>query len=181
MPSLREAVAARLGVDLGDGAARADVDAVEAECRRLLEGGPPAAGSSGEAAVLDVGRRRSSEPALDRTPDEIGAVLAALDGRWVPPGPSGAPTRGMAHVLPTGRNFYSVDPKALPSRLAWEVGQGLADRLLAAPPRRGEAATRPRSGWWCGAPRRCAPAATTWPRRWPCWVCGRSGRPSPAG
>jgi cobaltochelatase CobN len=69
-------------------------------------------------------------PALDRTPDEIGAVLAALDGRWVPPGPSGAPTRGMAHVLPTGRNFYSVDPKALPTRLAWEVGTGLADRLL---------------------------------------------------
>jgi cobaltochelatase CobN len=70
-------------------------------------------------------------PALDRTPDEITAVLGALDGRWVAPGPSGAPTRGMAHVLPTGRNFYSVDPKALPSRLAWDVGRGLADQLVA--------------------------------------------------
>jgi cobaltochelatase CobN len=70
-------------------------------------------------------------PALERTPDEISAVLAALDGRWVPPGPSGAPTRGMAHVLPTGRNFYSVDPKALPSRLAWDVGCRLADELVA--------------------------------------------------
>ena len=46
--------------------------------------------------------------------------LAALDGRYVPAGPSGAPTRGAAHVLPTGRNFYSVDPKALP--LAAVVG-----------------------------------------------------------
>ncbi|HEV7888811.1 MAG TPA: cobaltochelatase subunit CobN, partial [Acidimicrobiales bacterium] len=53
-----------------------------------------------------------------------------LDGRHVPSGPSGAPTRGMAHVLPTGRNFYSVDPKALPSRLAWEVGQKLAQQVL---------------------------------------------------
>ncbi len=58
-------------------------------------------------------------------------MLAALDGRYIPAGPSGAPTRGMAHVLPTGRNFYSVDPKALPSPLAWEVGCRLADSLLA--------------------------------------------------
>ena len=36
----------------------------------------------------------------------------------------------MAHVLPTGRNFYSIDPKAIPSPLAWEVGRALADRLL---------------------------------------------------
>jgi cobaltochelatase CobN len=133
LPSLRQVVAGRLGVSLGEGADRAGVDAVEAECRRLVElgpGGGAGAGSDREAEVLrwvaDV-----LEPALDRTPDEIGAVLDALDGRWVPPGPSGAPTRGMAHVLPTGRNFYSVDPKALPSRLAWEVGQALADRLLA--------------------------------------------------
>ncbi|HMC39517.1 MAG TPA: cobaltochelatase subunit CobN, partial [Acidimicrobiales bacterium] len=128
VPSLREVVAARLRAPLGEGAARADVDRVEAECRRLLEGTAEAA-SLEEAAVLDwvhsvVG------PALDRTTDEIGSVLSALEGRWIPPGPSGAPTRGMAHVLPTGRNFYSVDPKALPSQLAWEVGQALADRLI---------------------------------------------------
>jgi cobaltochelatase CobN len=48
----------------------------------------------------------------------------------VPAGPSGSPTRGLVNVLPTGRNFYSVDPKALPSRLSWEVGKGLADGLL---------------------------------------------------
>src|SRR5207245_5483237 len=47
-------------------------------------------------------------PALRRTPDEIDAVLRTLDGRFIPPGPSGAPTRGMAHVLPTGRDPKSV-------------------------------------------------------------------------
>jgi cobaltochelatase CobN len=114
---------------VGEGAGRAGVDRVEAECRALVTGAA-AAGSEAEAEVLRW-MRSGLEPALDATGDEIGAVLAALDGRWVPPGPSGAPTRGMAHVLPTGRNFYSVDPKALPSQLAWEVGQGLAERLLA--------------------------------------------------
>ncbi len=69
-------------------------------------------------------------PALRRTSDEIDNLLAALDGRYVPAGPSGAPTRGMAHVLPTGRNFYAVDPRALPSSAAWQVGQELAREVL---------------------------------------------------
>ncbi|MEF3275655.1 MAG: cobaltochelatase subunit CobN [Chloroflexus sp.] len=62
--------------------------------------------------------------------DEIAHLLAALSGQFVPPGPSGAPTRGMAHVLPTGRNFYSLDPRSVPSVAAWETGQGLARDLL---------------------------------------------------
>lgn len=65
-----------------------------------------------------------------RTPDEITNVLRALQGRHVPSGPSGSPTRGRMDVLPTGRNFYSVDPRALPSELSWEVGQRLAQALL---------------------------------------------------
>ena len=69
-------------------------------------------------------------PALLATPAEVGSSLAALDGRYVEAGPSGAPTRGAAHVLPTGRNFYSVDPKALPSPLSWEVGQALAAAVV---------------------------------------------------
>jgi cobaltochelatase CobN len=127
-PSLRDAVARRIGVILGEGASRAGVDAVDAGCRQLLAGFEPP-GSEDESRVL-AWVHAHLEPALDATGNEVAAVLAALDGRWVPPGPSGAPTRGMAHVLPTGRNFYSVDPKALPSRLAWEVGRGLADRLV---------------------------------------------------
>ena len=69
-------------------------------------------------------------PALMRTPDEIGNLLRGLEGRYVPPGPSGAPTRGMANILPTGRNFYSVDPKTIPSPAAWETGKQLAQSLL---------------------------------------------------
>jgi cobaltochelatase CobN len=70
-------------------------------------------------------------PRLARTGDEIAHVLRALRGGYVPAGPSGSPTRGLVNVLPTGRNFYSVDPKAIPSRLAWDVGTALADSLLA--------------------------------------------------
>ncbi len=70
-------------------------------------------------------------PRLAGTPAEITNVLRALDGRFVEPGPSGSPTRGLVSVLPTGRNFYSVDPKAIPSRNAFEVGAALADSLLA--------------------------------------------------
>jgi cobaltochelatase CobN len=69
-------------------------------------------------------------PRLMRTPEEMGNLLSGLGGGYVPAGPSGSPTRGLVNVLPTGRNFYSVDPKALPSALSWEVGQGLADDLL---------------------------------------------------
>src|SRR5215208_444995 len=69
-------------------------------------------------------------PRLMRTPEEMGNLLSGLEGGYVPAGPSGSPTRGLVNVLPTGRNFYSVDPKALPSALSGEVGQGLADDLL---------------------------------------------------
>jgi cobaltochelatase CobN len=62
--------------------------------------------------------------------DELEHVLDALDGKYVPAGPSGAPTRGMAHVLPTGRNFYAIDPRSMPSQSAWRVGQQLAAQLV---------------------------------------------------
>jgi cobaltochelatase CobN len=69
-------------------------------------------------------------PRIRRTGDELDHIVAALHGRHVPAGPSGAPTRGRLDVLPTGRNFYSVDPRSLPSELSWEVGCKLADALL---------------------------------------------------
>jgi cobaltochelatase CobN len=69
-------------------------------------------------------------PRLRRCRDEIDHVLAALDGRFVPPGPSGAPTRGTADVLPTGRNFYSLDVRAVPTPTAWHVGCATATALL---------------------------------------------------
>ncbi len=69
-------------------------------------------------------------PRIRQAGDELSAVVDALNGRHVPAGPSGSPTRGRLDVLPTGRNFYSVDPRALPSELAWDVGSRLADALL---------------------------------------------------
>jgi cobaltochelatase CobN len=123
VPSLR----AGLGAD----ADRASVDAVEAKNRATLAGLQVCDWSyDGDDPTL-AWVCQWLIPALRRTPDEIDAVLRALDGRHVGSGPSGAPTRGMAHVLPTGRNFYSVDPKALPSPLAWAVGRNLADELVA--------------------------------------------------
>ncbi len=91
----------------------------------------------GTLGVADEGVARSLRfaagevvPRLMRTPDEMGNLLSGLEGGYVPAGPSGSPTRGLVNVLPTGRNFYSVDPKALPSQLSWEVGKSLADDLL---------------------------------------------------
>ncbi|WP_024804845.1 cobaltochelatase subunit CobN [Nocardia sp. BMG51109] len=69
-------------------------------------------------------------PRLRQTGVEIDRILHALDGGFIPAGPSGSPLRGLINVLPTGRNFYSVDPKAVPSRLAWETGQAMAESLL---------------------------------------------------
>ncbi|KQV81789.1 cobaltochelatase subunit CobN [Rhizobium sp. Root1220] len=61
---------------------------------------------------------------------EIGGLLRGLDGRFVPPGPSGAPTRGRPDVLPTGRNFYSVDSRAVPTPAAYELGKKSAELLV---------------------------------------------------
>ena len=70
-------------------------------------------------------------PRLLLASEEQDACLNGLEGRFVPPGPSGAPSRGQAEILPTGRNFYSVDPGKLPTPAAWQVGWRLAEALLA--------------------------------------------------
>lgn len=62
--------------------------------------------------------------------NEISSIMNALEGGFVEPGPSGAPTRGQADILPTGRNFYSVDPEKIPSPAAWKIGVSLGDALL---------------------------------------------------
>ncbi|MEM7547250.1 MAG: cobaltochelatase subunit CobN [Pseudomonadota bacterium] len=63
-------------------------------------------------------------------PAEMQALLTGLDGRFVPPGPSGAPTRGRLDVLPTGRNFFSVDSRAVPTPTAWALGWKSASLLV---------------------------------------------------
>jgi cobaltochelatase CobN len=61
---------------------------------------------------------------------EKAALLAGLDGRFIVPGPSGAPTRGRPEVLPTGRNFYSVDTRSVPTATAWELGRRSAQLVV---------------------------------------------------
>jgi cobaltochelatase CobN len=140
LPGLREALG------LAEGATRTDTDAVESVASALV-GGMESRGWAPDAVpavvqevlggpspqVAAVLRFAVDEvvPRLERTTDELDAVLHALSGGYVPAGPSGSPLRGLVNVLPTGRNFYSVDPRAIPSRLAWETGQAMADSLVA--------------------------------------------------
>ena len=135
VPGLRQALG--LAEDGTDD--RASVDAAEDEARKLVaalqESGwdPDHAGRlTDNPDVAKVLRFAATEvvPRLAGTSGEIEQVLRALDGRFIAAGPSGSPLRGLVNVLPTGRNFYSVDPKAVPSRLAWETGVAMADSLL---------------------------------------------------
>ncbi|MER0481116.1 cobaltochelatase subunit CobN [Streptomyces sp. Edi2] len=136
LPGLREALgldesaATRTTADAAEETARGLVQAMEdadwdpAAVPGVAEGHPSAV-----ADILDFAARQVV-PRLAATTDEIDHAVHALNGGFVPAGPSGSPLRGLVNVLPTGRNFYSVDPKAVPSRLAWETGQALADSLL---------------------------------------------------
>ncbi|HWU01461.1 MAG TPA: cobaltochelatase subunit CobN [Novosphingobium sp.] len=63
-------------------------------------------------------------------PAERAGLLAALAGQRVPPGPAGSPFRGRSDVLPTGRNLYTIDPRAVPSRSAYAQGVALAEELI---------------------------------------------------
>jgi cobaltochelatase CobN len=145
LPGLREALGYaersddREGADAVEGRARALVEAMEADqwnpasvrdvLTSVLGADPHGADTD---AVADVLTFAATEvvPRLAATSDEITRTLHALGGGFVPAGPSGSPLRGLVNVLPTGRNFYSVDPRAVPSRLAWETGQAMADSLL---------------------------------------------------
>ncbi|WP_431957225.1 cobaltochelatase subunit CobN [Nocardia lijiangensis] len=156
VPGLREA----LGLNESGDEARERVDVIEGRARELLGAlqaadwsvdaidglvaqfadtlVPSGAAAIGGAepgtagAVRAVLRFAATEvvPRLRETGVEIERVLHALNGGFVPAGPSGSPLRGLINVLPTGRNFYSVDPKAVPSRLAWETGQAMAESLV---------------------------------------------------
>jgi len=75
--------------------------------------------------------RKQLMPALDQSAElEIQSLAQGLSGVFVPPGPSGAPTRGRLDTLPTGRNFFSVDSRAIPSPAAWALGEKSAQALI---------------------------------------------------
>ncbi|MBB5800662.1 cobaltochelatase CobN [Saccharothrix ecbatanensis] len=138
LPGLREALGLSESATAADHT-RTNTDRVEEEARALVQAMEDAnwdvnaarslTGNEDVARILEFAALEVV-PRLARTTDEMTNVLHALDGGYVPAGPSGSPLRGLVNVLPTGRNFYSVDPKAVPSRLAWETGQAMADSLL---------------------------------------------------
>jgi len=139
---LRAAVCLMAGVgpDTADTVLLRDLDtAGETFAAALLDGDGPV-----EAAQIALGDRlqtpdvpldavtetvRDLSDRIDAS-DEIGSLLHGLDGGFVRPGPSGLVTRGKPEVLPTGRNFYSLDPFRVPTPAAWRVGSRLADLLL---------------------------------------------------
>ena len=69
-------------------------------------------------------------PRVQGAEDEIPRTVDALDGEYVPPGGSGAPTRGGVDLLPTARNFYTLDPRKVPAKYAWQVGRNVAEGVL---------------------------------------------------
>ena len=69
-------------------------------------------------------------PSLLMTTLEQQNTLNALNGKYIDPCPSGAPTSGGADLLPTGRNFYSIDPRCLPTKPAWEIGKQMAEDVI---------------------------------------------------
>ncbi|MGV9743785.1 cobaltochelatase subunit CobN [Rhodococcus zopfii] len=135
----------RAALGLKSDAPLTEVDAIETRARTLVQamedgGWDPETASRTVESVLgrtdaEVTRvlafaAEEVVPRLAKTTDELDAVLHALDGGYVPAGPSGSPLRGLVNVLPTGRNFYTVDPKAVPSRLAYDTGVALANALV---------------------------------------------------
>lgn len=129
----------RAALGLKEEAAAAAVDEIEGRARQLVDAMEAACWDAGAADTLHpdpevcrVLRFAATEvvPRLAGTSGELDSVLHALAGGFVRPGPSGSPLRGLVNVLPTGRNFYTVDPRAVPSRLAWQTGQAMADSLV---------------------------------------------------
>ncbi|MEO8757544.1 MAG: cobaltochelatase subunit CobN [Devosia sp.] len=105
------------------------VEYLEGVVASLIEGTSPAPGPASQNVLEEIEvvmrpRLRASGPA------EVKALLDGLDGKFIAPGPSGAPSRGRLDVLPTGRNFYSVDNRAIPTPTAWELGRKSAETLL---------------------------------------------------
>ncbi|GLQ35737.1 cobaltochelatase subunit CobN [Amylibacter marinus] len=105
------------------------VERIELLCLRLLDGASYADWPQ-VSAVLQGCRDTVLPRVIACGPQERAGLIDALAGRFVPPAPSGAPTRGRLDVLPTGRNFFSVDSRAVPTPTAWKLGWKSANLLI---------------------------------------------------
>jgi cobaltochelatase CobN len=107
------------------------VERIELLAAKFVSGDLPCPqGWAATGAVLHEVETRLKPSIVQSGHAEIAALMTGLDGRFVAPGPSGAPTRGRPDVLPTGRNFYSVDSRAVPTPAAFELGKKSAELLI---------------------------------------------------
>ena len=118
---------ARVGVN-----ASADANSgADADARAATPSSLPAPGTLPHTERVLMRLRNSVLPSLDACGEqEMRHLRRGLEGRFVPPGPSGSPSRGRPDVLPTGRNFYSVDTRAVPTQAAWSLGLKSAQQLI---------------------------------------------------
>lgn len=134
LPGLTQALAEDLGLDIDPllpSPIVADLEAqVSVWVEQLLQQIPfnPIPGAKTSQVLHWI--QASLLPSLYATDQEIINLLKGLRGEYVPSGPSGAPTRGRPDVLPTGRNFYSVDIRTIPTQTAWDVGRRAADAVI---------------------------------------------------
>lgn len=153
VPSLRDSVGSAMGIDVGSllddpsgttgGESNAALlDEVDARTNeligRLQDCGYDAGACDGIAEEYGGGDVSVTVryicgtlvPNLLRMTDEMDNMMRACDGGYVLPGPSGAPTRGNAHILPMGRNYYGIDPDIVPTPAAWRIGVRMADQMI---------------------------------------------------
>ncbi len=157
IPSLRDAFAANAGIDLqkaiedpsgftGTELNSVLAERIDSELREFLRSFREDMDYSLDSATAYIGERYGAVsealasslrfavervvPSILKMPYEIDHMMDATDGRFVIPGPSGAPTRGNADILPTGRNFYSLDPDCVPTKASWKIGCRMADQFI---------------------------------------------------
>ncbi len=98
---------------------------------QILENGLPDGADWQQTRSIMQRIQHTLIPQLDACGEqELFQLIRGLSARFVPAGPSGAPTRGRPDVLPTGRNFYSIDPRAIPTQTSWTLGWRSAERLI---------------------------------------------------
>ena len=105
------------------------VERLELLAQQLVAADSPAPGPC-SSAVLETIKSQIRPAVAACGPNEMQNLIAGLSGKFIPPGPSGAPTRGRLDVLPTGKNFYSVDNRAIPTPTAWTLGERSAAEML---------------------------------------------------
>jgi len=142
-PSLRRLVAREMGLDLSkllkDQGAFDPIhqkssgellEEIEKRAKALIARVLKGQNSSNDPDLLRLSERILDLDRRIEASQEIKALLMGIEGKYIEPGPSGLITRGRDDVLPTGRNFYALDPQRVPTKAAYRIGTRLASALL---------------------------------------------------